>query len=156
MCAIIDANVRDQVFGDSRPKAGEYLFDQLNSDKKNLKLVVGGKLLTELSNSKAFNIWLRTALRLGRAQRFPDEEVEVATRELQEQELCTSDDEHVLALAKVSGARLLFTNDRPLQEDFGNPQILRGVRGRVYTTRVHEHVTKTHRDLLGRTNLCGT
>ncbi len=156
MCTIIDANVRDQVFGDSRPKAGEYLFDQLNSDMKNLKLVVGGKLLQELSQSTAFNTWLQTALQFGRAQRVPDEEVEIAAKELQQKQICTSDDEHVVALAEVSGARLLFTNDKPLQKDFGNRQILGGIQGKVYTTVKYEHVTSTHKALLRRTDLCGT
>ena len=154
MCAIIDANVRDQVFGDNRPKAGEYFFDNLNSGRSNIKLVVGGKLLEELCSSKAFSAWIQTALQFGRAQRFPDEEVETATRRLQQEQMFTSDDEHVLALALVSGARLLFTNDRALQEDFGNRLILGGVRGRVYTTVKNEHVTSTHRSLLRRTNLC--
>jgi len=156
MCAIIDANVRDQVFGERRPPAGEFLFNWLNSKKEGAKLVVGGKLLRELSNNKAFKAWYQTAQQFGRAQRYPDEEVESTTKELQEQQICTSDDEHVLALAQVSGARLLFTNDRALQEDFGNRQILGGVRGRVYTTVKNEHVTSTHRSLLKRTNLCGT
>ena len=70
MCAIIDANVRDQVFGDKQPQAGKFLFNWLNSDKRSVKLVVGGKLLRELSDSKAFNTWLQTALLFGRAQRI--------------------------------------------------------------------------------------
>ena len=156
MCAIIDANVRDQVFGASRPKAGRYLFDQLNSDKKNLKLVVGGKLLQELSKSRAFNTWLQTALLFGRAQSFPDQEVAVATKEFQELDACRSNDAHVLALARVSGARLLFTNDQDLMDDFRDPKLVEGIRGKVYTTRLHEHVTSTHRNLLRRPDLCGT
>ena len=156
MCTIIDANVRDQVFGDKQPQAGEFLFNWLNNDKRTVKLVVGGKLLRELSDSKAFNTWLQTALLFGRAQRISDDKVEFATKELQDQQICKSDDEHVLALAKVSGARLLFTNDKLLQEDFGNRQILGGVQGRVYTTVKYEHVTSAHKALLRRTDLCGT
>ena len=156
MCAIIDANVRDQVFGDSRPKAGEFLFNWLNSDKKRVTLVVGGKLLQELSKSRNFNTWLQTALLHGRAQKFSDEEVLRATKELQEQEICTSDDEHVLALARVSGARLLYTNDRDLQRDFKNRHVVGGVQGKVYSTLRGENVTRTHKDLLRRTDLCGT
>ena len=155
MCAIIDANVRDQVFGKSRPEAGQYLFDWLNIDSDGVKLVVGGKLFQELSESGEFNRWLRTALRFGRARRIPDNEVNAATKELQEQLSCASDDEHVLALARVSGARLLYTNDRDLQRDFKNRRILSGVQGRVYTTQRTTNVTSTHKNLLRRTNLCG-
>ena len=156
MCTIIDANVRDQVFGERRPSAGEFFFNYLNSDKRGAKLVVGGRLLDELSNSKAFNTWLQTALRFGRAQRFPNEEVETATKELQEQQTCTSDDEHVIALAKVSGARLLYTNDRDLQRDFKNRQIMGGVRGTVYSTIHTENVSRSHKEILRRTGLCST
>ena len=154
MCAI-DANVRDQVFGDSQPAVGEYLFNQLNSEKNKLRLVVGGKFLQELSKSRAFNTWLQTALLFGRAQSIADEDVETATQALRNQGSCLSDDENVLALAQVSRARLLYTNDRALQRDFKNRQIVSGVQGRVYTTLRSEHVTRTHRGLLRRTDLCG-
>ena len=128
MCAIIDANVRDQIFGDKQPQAGEFLFNWLNNDKRTVKLVVGGKLLRELSDSKAFNTWLQTALLFGRAQRIPDDKVEIATKELQDQQICRSDDEHVLALAKLSGARLLFTNDKPLQKTLAIGRYLKGFK----------------------------
>lgn len=154
MCAI-DANVRDHVFGDNRPAAAEYLFDHINSERNDLKLVVGGKLRQELSTSRAFRTWLQTALLYGRAQSIADEEVETETQKLRSQGICSSDDEHVLALAQVSGARLLYTNDRALQRDFKNRQIVSGVQGRVYTILRSEHVTPTHRDLLRRTDLCG-
>ena len=79
--------------------------------------------------------------------------VEAATRELEAQQICRSNDAHVIALARVSGARLLFTNDRELQSDFKNRQIL---GGNIYTTLRSENVTSTHRRLLGRSDLCGT
>ena len=153
MCAIIDANVRDQVFGESRPPAGEFLFNWLNSGKTGAKLVVGGELIRELSKSQAFNAWLQAALQFGRAQTIPDEKVEAATRELESQQICSSNDAHVVALAKVSGARLLFTNDRDLQRDFKNRQIL---GGSIYSTLRSQNVTRTHRNLLKGPGLCGT
>ena len=67
---------------------------------------------------------------------------------------CASDDEHVIALARVSGARLLFTNDGDLQADFKNPGIINGPRGVIYTTMLKQEVTRTHRDLLRRSDLC--
>ena len=153
MCAIIDANVRDQVFGERRPPAADYLFNWLNNNKRGAKLIVGGKLLQELSKSKAFNTWLQTALLFGRAQTIPDEEVEAATKNLQAQQICRSDDQHVLALARVSGARLLYTNDRDLQKDFTNRKIH---GGNVYSTLGSQNVTRTHKNLLRRSGLCGT
>ena len=83
-----------------------------------------------------------------------DDEVDLETSNLQDNANCRSDDAHVLALAKVSGARLLFTNDQALQNDFGNRGIVSGTRGKVYTTLKHQEIRRSHRDLLRRTDLC--
>ena len=68
--------------------------------------------------------------------------------------MCRSDDEHVLALAVVSGARLLYTNDTALIADFKNREIIANPRGKVYSTAVSNRVTATHRRLLGDRTLC--
>ena len=154
MCAIIDNNVRHEVFGNSdvQTEAGEYFLKWLES--RGGRLVVGGKLLEELSDYTGFGTWLRRALALGRAIRVSDADVDAETANLQSRNICRSNDAHVLALAIVSGARLLFTNDQALQEDFTNPQIVSGPRGRVFTTRVRQDFSNTHRSLLNRTDLC--
>ena len=150
MEAIVDNSARDEVFGDNRPPAGEFFFRWLNSG--NGRLVVGGKLLKELSRSEKFKKWLRAALlpTVANARRVSDPDVDAETKMLESLGICRSDDEHVLALARVSGARLLFTNDRNLQEDFDNPRLINSGsgRGRVYTTRRHKDVTDVHRSLL--------
>ena len=156
MCTIVDASVRDQVFGKKRPEAGKFFFDWLNRGKGKPKLVIGGKLRQELSGSGNFDSWLQAALLAGRAKSVSDKEVDNATKELENLNICKSNDQHVLALARVSGARLLFANDGDLQSDFGNRTIVGGVRGRVYSTKCHKHVTSTHKQLLRRSDLCGT
>ena len=80
--------------------------------------------------------------------------MDAATATLQSRNICKSNDAHVLALAIVSGARLLFTNDQDLQSDFGNRRIISGVRGKIYTTLQNQDVRRSHRDLLNRTDLC--
>lgn len=154
MCAIIDNNVRHEVFGasDVQTEAGEYFLNWL--ENRNGKLVVGGKLLEELSDYTGFRTWLRRALVRGRVIRVSDADVDAETANLQSRNVCQSNDAHVLALAIVSGARLLFTNDQDLQEDFRNRGIIGGIRGRVYTTLVHQDFSNTHRSLLNRTDLC--
>ena len=154
MCAIIDNNVRHEAFGGAevQTEAGKYFLDWL--DNRHGRLAVGGKLLEELSDYTGFRNWLRRALAVGRARRVSDAEVNAATATLQSRNVCKSNDAHVLALAIVSGARLLFTNDQDLQSDFGNRGIIGGTRGRVYTTRVHQDFSSTHRSLLNRTDLC--
>lgn len=154
MCAIIDNNIRHEVFGAKgvQTEAGKYFLDWL--DNRNGKLVVGGKLLQELSGYSNFSGWLRRALAVGRASRIPDDKVDTETASLQSRNICKSNDAHILALAKVIGARLLFTNDQDLQADFKNRQIISGVRGRIYTTQLDSRTGKTHRRLLNRPGLC--
>ncbi len=154
MCAIIDNNVRHEVFGakDVQTGAGRLFFDRVNVGK--VKLVVGGKLRDELSEYSNFKQWLQQALIAGLAREFPNLAVNAETERLLSQNICKSNGAHVLALARVSGARLLFTNDQALQSDFGNPQIISGIRGRIYTTLVSQDVSKTHRNLISRTDLC--
>ena len=108
MCGIIDANVAHEVFGDDRPPAGERFFDWLASPRG--QLVVGGDLLQELGRNRGFVRWLGTAIRSGRVRSMPNEAVNARTEELRQRDMCRSNDEHVLALALVSDARLLYTN----------------------------------------------
>ncbi len=153
MCAIVDNNVRDQVFGeDSDSPAGKFFLEWLSAGRG--KLVVGGELLRELRGYGDFNRWLRTALTRNIALAIDDDEVDIETQAIRDQRVCRSDDEHVVALARVSGARLLFTNDRALQDDFRNARIVPGTRGRIYTTVEFTDVRRTHRNLLRRTDLC--
>ena len=154
MCAILDNDVRHQVFGDSQTEAGKFFLDWLTSKKKRGVLVVGGKLLQELADSPKFNEWLQEAQQAGRTRRISDQEVNNETENLRKQKICQSNDEHVLALARVSGARLLFTNDQDLKNDFTNHQIIKGVPGRVYTTVQNRNVTSVHKYLLSRKDLC--
>lgn len=152
MCAIVDNNVRDQVFGNNRPGAGELFFNWL--EERNGRLVVGGELLRELSGYSNFTTWLPDAIRSGCVSIIPDQAVEAETDSLRAEGICRSNDEHVLALARLSGARLLFTNDQALQADFRDREIVGGVRGRIYTTRERSDVRRSHRDLLRRRDLC--
>ena len=152
MCVILDNNVRSEVFGDNQSEAGEFFLDWLTS--RNGKLVVGGELLRELGEYSNFMTWLQQALQSGAAIRIPDSDVDAETERLRDQAVCRSNDEHVLGLAVVSGARLLFTNDRNLQMDFKNRRIIRGIEGKVFTTLRSRRVTRTHKDLLRRNDLC--
>ena len=81
------------------------------------------------------------------------EKVDACAQEFATKEAMESDDPHVLGLALVSGARLLYTNDRELQKDFTNPALIRP-RGKVYSTVVHRHFTEAHEGLLKQRNLC--
>ena len=167
MCAIVDANVRDQVFGDAQSDAGKFFLDWLLKPNGGT-LALGGRLRSELSDNGRNRSFLQVygQLRLdGRVKDIPDEQVDAETANLEARRICRSNDAHVLALARVSGARLLYTNDQALQEDFNDPQLVSEPRGRVYTTlpigsrpyaaqRDANAVTDTHRELLERTDHC--
>ena len=117
------------------------------------RLAIGGKLREELCSNRSFLRWLSVAGRLGRTVNVSDDRVEAETETLRTRTPpCKSNDEHVLALAKLSGARLLYTNDN----DFRDRSIVDGVQGRIYTTAEYDDVRRTHRDLLNRRDLCDT
>ena len=149
MCAIVDANVAPEVFGHHRPPAGAEFFKWIN--QKGGRLVTGGKLLEELERTSARE-WVRQAMIAGRIRTGDDSQVDARAVELRDS--CISDDPHVIALAQVSGARLLYSNDRDLHRDFRNKRLIDGPRGSVYSTRDDKEFRDRHRRLLRRRDLC--
>ena len=153
MCAIIDANVVHEVFGSNLPSAGERFFDWL--ERGNERLVVGGKLFEELeASSEGFRLWASEAAEAGKMRVLNKDEVDARTREVENKGGYESNDPHVLALAQVSGTRLLYSNDGDLQEDFRNKSLIDQPRGKVYSTRVSKNFQPTHKRLLADRNLC--
>lgn len=155
MCAIVDANVASEVFGEDPPPAAAEFLEWL-SDGRGV-LVVGGRLYDELDgHSPDFRLWASQAI-LARQIRIVNEN-EVNDREQQIRSTGThrSDDPHVLALAQVSGARLLYSNDRNLQQDFGDPRLISQPRGKIYSTLVHKDFDRSHKSLLSRRDLCSS
>ena len=153
MCAIVDANVASEVFGSNPPSAGKKFFEWLN--KESGRLVVGGKLLEELEESSAdFRRWGQQAQLAGRMRVANKREVDARTEEIQREDAIRSDDPHVIALAQISGARLLYSNDGDLQQDFGNGKLIDKPRGKVYSTRKDKSFQRSHDRLLKNKNLC--
>lgn len=150
MCAIVDANVAHEVFGssDEQPTgAGQGFFRWLSSGKG--KLVVGGeKLEQELDRVPKFRMWAIQAQLSGRLINKGKDRIDQEAKKIKENSGLQSDDPHIIALAQVSGARLLFSNDKDLQDDFGNPAIINKPRGKVYSTSENKNFTKDKRELL--------
>ena len=155
MCAIVDANVVAEVFNPSRPAAGEKFFHWLNDGKGTL--VVGGQLRRELNDaSNNFKRWARDALLSGIMRSVNDAKVDVKTKQLVADGSCKSDDQHIIGLAQLGGARLLYSNDKILHQDFKNKNLIdncreaksiRPLRGKDFTSG--------QRGLLRRKDLCG-
>ena len=141
MCAIIDANVAFQAFGKKTTAAGNRFREWLQESHG--MLVVGGGNLDELANNRNFSTWFTEAKRRGNWVRQVSRSDIDSARNALNQDL-TSNDEHVLALALASGARLLFTNDRDLQRDFGNTSLLPQPAGQIYTTLVPDNGSFRH------------
>ena len=153
MCAIVDANVVREVFGPGAPPAGEKFLGWLNRGSG--RLVVGGRLLEELeASSKDFRDWARQVTLAGKMRIVDANEVNTRTDQIRREGSCASDDPHVIALAQVSRARLLYSNDGRLQKDFRNKQLIDDPRGSVYSTQKSSEFRPAHRRLLGRRDLC--
>lgn len=149
MCAILDNDVVHKVFGRNRPAAGKAFFDWIDSGGG--RLVGGGRLFEELARNEKFRAWWQEATASGRVERVNDEEVEAETVRLAEQKACLSNDEHVIALAVIGGARLLYSNDRKLQCDF--KRLIDQPR-KVYSTLRSDAFTKKKEKLLAESS-CG-
>ena len=151
MCAVVDANVADQVFGRrNRSEAGVEFLEWIKKGRG--RLVAGGKLLEELNRTSARE-WARQAVLAGLIRNVNNAEVDARTEVLRGS--CNSDDPHVIALAQVSGARLLYSNDRDLHRDFGNKRLIDKPRGKVYSTlEGGGHLQESHKKLLRKKELC--
>ena len=157
MCAILDANSAHDVFGLSRRStAGKDFYAHLQQG--GMELVVGGKLLQELSRTSGeFREWLKEADRGGHRGRICNvspEKVNARQAVLERGGKLRSDDSHVIALAQVSGARLLYTKDGDLRKDFRNGAILSKPRGMLYPVGDGPQARRDRQRLLGR-SVCG-
>lgn len=151
MCAIIDANVVGEVFGSERTEAGKEFFDWI--DEGSGRLICGGELLEELEGSSpGFREWVIAASKTGKIKYTNEEEVKRKTAQIQKESI-QSDDPHILALAQVSGARLLYSNDKKLHKDFKNPALIDPV-GSIYSTLRSKNFTRARRKLLEKRELC--
>jgi hypothetical protein len=141
MCLIIDANMicgvlSAQPTADCKPLK-EALF------RKKAAAVYGGELTREYSALTRFRGFLIELDRIGSLRKINDAEVEAETTKVSEEGLCLSDDQHIIALARVAKVRLLCSHDQNLHADFTNRLILQP-RGSVYQRSSHVHLIRRH------------
>lgn len=141
MCLILDANIVHKVFP-SPSDDFEPVLRALASGKA--ALVYGGELSREYQRTSGFLGFLRRLDQQGAAKQFPDTTVDRETEKIRRSGCCRSDDPHILALAVVSRARLLCSEDEALGEDFTDPSILARPRGHVYKRAEHSHLIREH------------
>ncbi len=146
MCLIVDANLASAVFGDKPTKNFSPLIDWLTN--KDGKLVVGGQLAREVYRVAAARRFVRNLLQAGRARSIPDNITERETTFVSD--LCDSNDPHVIALARISGARILCSHDKTLHKDFTNLGLISNPKGHIYQNAKHKRLLR----LYGHTEAC--
>ena len=152
MCAIVDINVVHQGLGRNRTEAGKFFFDWLLNG--GILVVGGSKFVSEIRRDSKFLTFVNERRQSGKVrQGINRAEVDDEQNRLIGLKICDSDDQHILALARVSGTRILFTNDDALQKDFRSPNIINSPRGQIYTTAVHREVQQVHRNRLSPRNV---
>ena len=148
MCVIIDANVASSMFGDQQTLHEKLL---LNWVMKGRSVIYGGQLKKELLRIESFKKWASEALISGRLK---DESNKINSEMKKLKNLKSkSNDLHIIALAKASEARLLYSKDKPLQRDFGN--LIK--KGKVYPYNQKQGSIKkfleSHKSLCKKTSI---
>lgn len=144
MCVIVDANLAAEIFGGGNSKRAGPVLRWIGDPKRDGCLVYGGHLAIELARVAGAARYLAGLSRAGRARLIPDPTIDSEQARVR-QLGCTSDDPHVLALARTSGARTLCTEDRALQRDFKNPALIAKPRGSIYSKAEHTRLLRHSR-----------
>ena len=132
MCLIIDSDrffnvLSEPVSEDFRP-----IVNWLRRRRGKLIYSFSGKYGNELNdNAKIRLAQYKTA---GYAESVDENKLSEYTEEVSKNPSLVSNDAHIIALALISGARLLFTGDSDLMDDFRNRKVLTGKkRGKIYS-----------------------
>ncbi len=144
MCLIVDSNVGPKFLVQSSA-----IVDWLFGERGSPRLVAAGKLRQELAMNEQVRGQLVVLERAGRLRSVDAEKLHLEERRLLADRVCPSNDSHILALAIVSGARTLATNDNALAGDFRNKSIIDKPRGSIYRD------PDDHAHLLRHTSSCG-
>jgi hypothetical protein len=140
MGVIIDANRAALAVQNPPDPNLSYL---LNWIEKKGCLVAGGRLIEELSKIEGFRRLLIQYAQSGILENIDKKAVDEEERRLLNNPDIQSNDHHVIALARVSGARLLCTEDQALINDFLNKNVIDSPRGAVYRNKdKHAHLLR--------------
>ena len=145
MCLIVDTNLAGVVFGNPGQNDFRPIIDWL---AKTGKLVVGGRLSRELDRHNSVRRFIRVLQQAGRVRVIPSVETDSEITRIAD--LCVSDDPHIIALARISGARVLCSRDNNLHRDFTNTGLISDPRGRIYQNATHLKLLRR----FGHTSAC--
>lgn len=138
MCLIVDTNCAAKMFSD----AEEAKPIQAWLLKSRSAIAIGGTVMAnEYKLMHKFLSLLATLDSGGKIRRYEDVVVDREVESLEKLKICCSNDTHIVVLARVSGARVLYSHDNDLHSDFRNRAILTP-RGKVYQSANHKHLLK--------------
>ena len=137
MCLILDANRFADIL--AAPPDSRYVAMLKWVLHGNGRVVFGGtKYGLELERccraKRLFAEWYKA----GRARRIANEPVDREAVSIQP--MVASNDGHIIALARVSGARILCTEDKVLMYDFKKAGLIARPKGRIYRNEKHERL----------------
>ena len=101
------------------------------------KIVHGGKLTRELVRNLDVRRLLTVLDDAGMVRVVADAEISPVAQRLVQDDICRSNDQHIIALAQISHARLLCSLDELLIEDFKDKALINSPRGKVYKEASH-------------------
>ncbi|MBI4954336.1 MAG: hypothetical protein HY908_20095 [Myxococcales bacterium] len=134
MCVIIDANRFAEAVAQPPASAYRPLIDWLLLPRSDGVAVFGGsKYAEELRRAPSAQRFFVKLVQAGRAKPIAGVDAEADAVRAR----CVSDDEHIVALARLSGARVVCTEDGDLMSDVRDPRLLARPRGRVYRNAGH-------------------
>ena len=132
MCIIVDANRLGTFLADPATDDAAPIRDWLDRRGGRLVYSTGGAFAREIG--RLTRAKLLSYARAGKAILVPPEEFADDEQALSEHADLRSDDPHVLALARWTRVRLLYTGDANLITDFKNKKLVDRPRGKVYST----------------------
>lgn len=154
MCLIVDNSVRDRVFFKPEDRDFQDLHSCLmGNGRPFVKIVYGGELRREYLRRKDMMEQLAALDRKGQAKIISDAEVDNETEAVKASGLCRSNDEHVIALARVAKVRLLCADDTALKQDFKTKTLIDKPRGKVYNRKSHKELLREFCGSLGTKRL---
>ena len=131
MCLIVDASRMGIFLETPEHTDAKPIHTWLRRGAGRLVYSTGGKFDSEIYRRARER--LTAYARAGRAKLVPEDAFRDDVQQLQTGGSLRSNDAHVLALARVGRARLLYTGDKDLQADFKDGQIISGPRGKIYS-----------------------
>ena len=131
MCIIVDNDRLGRFLSDPTDNDSTPIRTWLDRGRGLVVYATDGGFREEIA--RAAKSRLAEFVRAGRAIHIPVDRFADDERELRASDRLRSDDPHVLALARASGARLLYTGDVDRMADFKDKRLIDNPRGKVYT-----------------------